>query len=500
MRVALDLARRALQLDLRDPAWVVGRGALAAALLLALVVATTASARVGAAGLTFFRGLVYLDFAFVAGLAVGPFSSALSEEKAGDTLGVLRLAGLSPSGVLAAKATGLLGSALLLLAVQLPFAMLGTTLGGVSRAQVAAAFVHLGCFMCAAQALALWLAARSVNPRAASFATGAVLGVWLFAPTVVAMFGGAMTTAGGTGGVAETLASWSPLHAALPRSTLPAPPLLTFSAWLCLCLAPPFYVLAARALGRASVVTEQPTRRPPVLVHTRAGRSVRRRPGRRTAALRWKEEHYVVGGPLGMRRRVWLYGALWLSLAPLCYDPRGDSLLAWGGTGLVTFLAIALVEAGWVSSILFRQEIQERTLFGLALLSLPPSTWAVAKASGALLAQRVPACYAAASFLLIVVAHPGALAVVPVAVGAWVLVGLLVVYGTLFMSLWLPRGAFLASLALVGVPAWMIATFGKELFAVFACFSYYVLPIAILGAVSSLQVAMGKRLRVLAAQ
>ncbi|HLU39840.1 MAG TPA: ABC transporter permease, partial [Planctomycetota bacterium] len=163
MNVALDLALRGLRQHLRAPGWVAARATLALLLMFAVVVTAAGRGAVGASGLDLFSALVTIDFLFLAAIAIGPSSSALAEEREGDTLGVLQLAGLSPGAILFAKAGGLFASTMLLLVVQVPFATLATVLGGIDARQVATVFVLLLSTLFGAQGIALACAASAPN-------------------------------------------------------------------------------------------------------------------------------------------------------------------------------------------------------------------------------------------------------------------------------------------------------------------------------------------------
>ena len=91
--------------------------------------------------------IVYLDVTFMTLLGIGFFSTAITEEKEEDTLGLMLMAGISPLGILAGKTGGRLWQALLLVIVQYPFMLLAVTMGGVSGAQVWAVTVALLAYM-----------------------------------------------------------------------------------------------------------------------------------------------------------------------------------------------------------------------------------------------------------------------------------------------------------------------------------------------------------------
>ena len=112
-----------------------------------LIVAHVTSFAVGAPGLRFFQSICYLNFGLITLAGFSFFSSAITEEKEEGTLGLLKLADLSPVSILLGKSTTRLFTALLVFAAQFPFALLAITLGGVTVYQVWAAYVALTAYM-----------------------------------------------------------------------------------------------------------------------------------------------------------------------------------------------------------------------------------------------------------------------------------------------------------------------------------------------------------------
>ncbi len=110
---------------------------------LALCWAQQTSIFFGAPGRSFFRIVAYVNAAFVTLLGVGFFSSAITEEKEEDTLGLMTMAGISPLGILLGKSTSRLFQVLLLLAIQYPFTLLAVTLGGLMPSQITSAYLSL---------------------------------------------------------------------------------------------------------------------------------------------------------------------------------------------------------------------------------------------------------------------------------------------------------------------------------------------------------------------
>ena len=99
---------------------------------------STAVTLVGAPGLKLFHTMAWLNVVLISLAGISFFSTAITEEKEEETLGLLKLAGVNPLGLLLGKSTSRLLGAILLLLVQLPFTLLAITLGGVTLEQVVA--------------------------------------------------------------------------------------------------------------------------------------------------------------------------------------------------------------------------------------------------------------------------------------------------------------------------------------------------------------------------
>ena len=102
--------------------------------------------RFSAPGLRVFTAIIWVNFMFISVAAIGYFATSVTEEKEEDTLGLLRMAGVSPLALLLGKSVSRLWLALVLICVQFPFALLAITLGGVTLRQVTASYVALGAY------------------------------------------------------------------------------------------------------------------------------------------------------------------------------------------------------------------------------------------------------------------------------------------------------------------------------------------------------------------
>lgn len=164
----LALLGRSLRIDSRSWQVHLARIGLLLAIYISLTYAFATSARFGAPGLRFFRAIVWLNAIFATLLGIGFFSTAISEEKEEDTLGLMQMAGIIPLGILLGKVGGRLCQALLLIVVQYPFTLLAVTLGGVTPNQILCAFVGLTSYLLMLAGLGLLCSTVASSNRSAS--------------------------------------------------------------------------------------------------------------------------------------------------------------------------------------------------------------------------------------------------------------------------------------------------------------------------------------------
>ncbi|MBL8848628.1 MAG: hypothetical protein JNG89_03050, partial [Planctomycetaceae bacterium] len=125
----------------------------------------------GSPGLDLLRWLLYANFWFITLSGILYFSSAITEEKEEQTLGLLKLAGINPLSLLLGKWLPRMIGALLLIAVQLPFTLLSITLGGVLIHQVIAAYCTLAAHLVLCGSIGLFASVVSSRAGAAAVLT-----------------------------------------------------------------------------------------------------------------------------------------------------------------------------------------------------------------------------------------------------------------------------------------------------------------------------------------
>ena len=144
----LAMLHRAIRLDARLTRTHLFRLSFALLVYGALIYLQIISASLlGAPGLKLFATMTWLNLVLISLAGVSFFATAITEEKELDTLGLLKMAGIDPLGILLGKSTSRLLGTILLLLVQLPFTLLAITLGGVTLGQVLAAYCSLTAYM-----------------------------------------------------------------------------------------------------------------------------------------------------------------------------------------------------------------------------------------------------------------------------------------------------------------------------------------------------------------
>ena len=178
----LALLERSLRIDARAWGPHLARFGLMAAIYIAVCYASATSNMFGAPGLRFFTSIAYLNLVFMTLLGIGFFSTAVTEEKEEDTLGLMLMAGISPLGILMGKSGGRLFQALLLISVQYPFTLLAVTLGGVTQDQVWSTYIGMLAYMVMLAGVGLLCSTIAHRNRSASFRLSLLIVVYWLIP------------------------------------------------------------------------------------------------------------------------------------------------------------------------------------------------------------------------------------------------------------------------------------------------------------------------------
>ena len=382
----LALYERSLRLEMRN--WVICfvRLLLLGWLLLQLltIMAQSAFGRFGAPGLQFFEHIAWLNFVFITIGGLSYFASAIAEEKEEMTLGLLRMTGLDPLGILLGKSTARLTGAMLLVLVQVPFTMLAVTLGGVSVLQIVTAYCVLLSYLFLLSNLALiWSVVFQRTGTAGGMTALCLLG-FLAAPHIgLSMLKdpGVVTWLGGIDhGIGWLLnatclmlvkaSAIVSLSEAFRTGATPVP--LNFQVISNLVAGVVFFGIAWLVFERCTREQKDasPARSIGMRLHALRGRVPPNIIGAR--ALTWKESGLLMGGPLGMTLRILLLGAVYAGVIcfPLLFDSEQIKLDYVGGSMMVTSLVLAAIILAFDAAHIFLDEMQWKTLASLMILPI----------------------------------------------------------------------------------------------------------------------------------
>ncbi len=182
MRPLLALFIRAMREDTRSRATFIVR-TLVILLILGWLWITHQRARwSGAPGREFFLSVLWIDLVVICLAGLNYFASAISEEKEDGTLGLLRMTDLNALAILLGKSTGRLLGALMLLIVQIPFALVAVTMGGLNVAQILGGYLCLLSFTFLVANAGLLASVLCRRTNAATSIAMLLLGAFLFGP------------------------------------------------------------------------------------------------------------------------------------------------------------------------------------------------------------------------------------------------------------------------------------------------------------------------------
>lgn len=393
---SLAMLHRALRLDARLLRTHLFRLSFAVLIYISLISAHATSLSFGAPGLKLFETMSFLNLALITLAGVSFFATAISEEKEEETLGLLKMAGINPLGLLLGKSTSRLVGALLLLAVQFPFILLAITLGGVTLKQVLAAYLALAAYMILLANLGLLCSVACRRGGNASAVTVLLLIFYFLAgPAARAVRLGLVT--GGVvapGGAIDGMLVWlgTAGSAASVYERLQAIMQTGFDDSVV-----GFQVVFSILLASAAFLTAWGTfnyfTRDWRLVERRAwqqrgagagpgGRFRRRRP--RRDALMWKEFQFVTGGWPALLTKSVLYAAIVMGIIFIgdrYYRASPDEI---GQVAVSVMILLLVAEACMYSSRIFHDEWRDHTLPLLMMLPIRTPHIVLSKVLGCL--------------------------------------------------------------------------------------------------------------------
>ena len=390
----LALLERSWRVDARAWGQHLIRLGLVVGIYVALSVAVYTSASVGAPGLRFLSYIVHLNLVFITLTGVGFFSTAISEEKEEETLGLMLMAGISPIGILLGKSIGRLTQMVLLIAVQYPFTLLAVTMGGVTSIQVWAIYAAMFAYLFMLSGIGLCCSTLNHRNRTAVTWTAAFVAIYFaFPPFMIRL----ILLPNGLTTLFPEFVAWVDESCVVYRlkSILASGFQETmFSRQVIsnMVIGAIGYFLSVILFGLAVRVPSTESTSRGLLKQTR-GRMPFDSPGRPTInPFVWKDFYFIGGGPSGLVFRVALIVFSYLIVCDVTNRLGGG--WNWGppnwGTATGTFISLMMfavtLDAGQLMSRCLGEEIRGQTLG--SLLTLPHSTLEIlySKLLGVLLA------------------------------------------------------------------------------------------------------------------
>ncbi len=404
----LALFTRSFRVDARSTRPHLLRFLFVGVILLELIGTHEMDFMYSAPGLTVFMSIAWLNFAVITFAGIGYFSSAISEEKEEDSLGLLKMAGISPAALLLGKSTTRMITLLLLLAVEFPFVLLSITLGGVTMTQVIAMSVALAAYLIFVANLGLIFSVIATTARQASTLVTLSLILLLIVLPIAAQV---LTLVPGTytGELAKTFAHWEEQTSIWTRlrtisSTGFAENPVSAQVVCHVLAALGFFGLSWLGFERFTRERHAVSRSDRILALPAPPMGRRRIDRAWSRALMWKDFYFVNGGMRMVRIQFVLF---FVFIAGICV------FLAWanswrtqmsfkdlrqmvGNTAMIAMFVTAIVELGLVTSRVFRDEVQAHTL--PLLMMLPKSTAEIAWSKAA---SVLPSLIPAAVYFLI---------------------------------------------------------------------------------------------------
>lgn len=379
----MALLTRSFHIDARSAQSHFSRWLFAGMIVASLAFVQLQSMVFGAPGLRVFSSISWLNVFFITLAGIGLFATAISEEKEEETLGLLRMAGISPVSLLLGKSTTRLVSVLLMLVVQFPFVLLSITLGGVLLEQVLSSYLSLIAYLVFLANLGLLCSViGSSSRRAATLMTLALCVVLVVLPIVafVVNFHWGSRPAESLNvfqrglrlllNWSESISIWNriseSLSATFRETLLSAQVIVHFLAALVLFgLSWALFERCTREKHTISLVEKVLTGPIGLRRDYRIGRTWK-------LALTWKDFYFVAGGMTSMFLRLILYviiiGALgglqwYFDPQPLIGLPKVIGVIA-----MFSMVLAAAIELALFASRVFREEVAAQTLSLLAML------------------------------------------------------------------------------------------------------------------------------------
>jgi hypothetical protein len=389
-RGTFALVERAMRVDTRLARTHLVRLGFAMLILLFVVQVQRDISNYSAPGRDVFRSMCWVNFFLLNLAGVSFFSTVITEEKEELTLGLLRMAGISPVGILLGKVTPRLLGVVLLLSVQLPFTILAITLGGVSIGQIFAAYVALLAFAVLMAGVGAFLSTVCARSSLAASLTTAALATVFIAPYLLRDAGGEMyrdrqisvTTREAIYEAAETVEQTTPLGSLdliLTTGFNGSP--LSFQVIVDLSCGAVFFLFAWLLFDvfTRNEAQSTPARGMMALFSKRVASQSRVW----NHAIIWKDFNFLTGGVTAVVIKLLAYSILMGAMSVMISKRvRTDVADNVGATLMASMLTALIVEIPIYLSRLFREELRWQTWSCLTLLPKTTTRVALSKLAG----------------------------------------------------------------------------------------------------------------------
>ena len=361
--VALML--RAWRVDARDLKAHLLRVLAPATVLCSLVVIHFDRNSWGAPGATLFSWITTLNYVVTTLAGVTLFATTISEECEGRTLGLLRLADISPLAILIGKWIPRLTNVAWLVILQFPFVLLAVTLGGVLWEQVGQATLLLLAHLWFVGSLGLFTSIlRRRNGPAVATALITVLAIHLL-PVLVQSAASSLSAYGLLSppvwkaiDSSCALVFWSSAWSVLSELLNLGPNL---SAVL---FATGVNFAAGAVLFLASLIVFDPLTRQESVQTSAASRGHRRRQARVwSSPIIWKDFHFLTGGTKSNVLKLIGYAtvSMFAALYWVKWDPTQIDAAVVGGAIFAIIVPMLVVEGTFLAARLYHCEAAEQT-------------------------------------------------------------------------------------------------------------------------------------------
>lgn len=383
----LALLNQTLRTDSRKLSVHLFLGFYVGALFLMVYLESESTNAVGAPGLELFRKISVINFVFLLFTAVFYLGTVISEEKEQGTLGLLKLTGLSPVVLLLGKSGSRIVFVLILLAMQLPFALFSITMGGVTLEQILGSYFNLTCFFFMSAMLGVFCSVFAKN-SSSGMALALVLNIfYLISPSIM----GALVREYMLRNPApsqfimylNSIVKFFSVESVMGKMTqimITRTPVEIFSPFVVICLLTGllFFYFAVKKFESSTQEFDSPQSQPAenkIIINTSKEGQIWVDPAWKSAVA-WKDFYFLTGGYATMLGKAIAYpaGAIGIPMLVVIFSSRISfsdvddirrmihSFFLWGGLGFMGLEMILYL------MLMYHHEIEEKTFANLILI------------------------------------------------------------------------------------------------------------------------------------